>query len=45
MTTTTITITTKTDKIAPTTPPTIGPILSLLLLLVEDEEGVTDMWK
>ena len=46
MTITTITITTKTTKIAQTTPPTIGPILSLVLLLVEDsveedEEGVT----
>ena len=46
MTATTITMTTKTTKIVLTIPPTIGPILSLLLLLVEDsveedEEGVT----
>ena len=50
MTTTTVTMTTKTIKIAPTTPLTIGPILSLLLVLVEDsvdedEEGVTTIWK
>ena len=50
MTIKTITMTTKTAKIAPIISPTIGPILSLLLLLVEDsvdkdEEGVTIVWK
>ena len=50
MTTTTVTMTTNTVNIAPTTPLTIGPILSLLLVLVEDsvdedDEGVTIKWK
>ena len=43
MTTVTITMTTITAKIAPTTPPTIGPMLVLLMEVSSDEEAKNKM--